>query len=293
MLHLLTEIVADGLVIGAIYALGAAGFTIIFGVSGVLNLAHGSIMVIAALVAWFCAVHLHLGIYLGGLIGIIAAIVSTYLLYWLVIRPIDRSRRIAAAEREVFVLTATLLVGLILEGVLDFAFGSSPVTTPSLVTGVLRIGGTTVPYSQILILVIAWLVLGALWYFVTRTRIGKAMLAASMSTTGLRIVGYDINKVYNLVWGLYGLLAGIAGVLLASFTGANAEIAVGLTVNAFIVVVLGGLGNVAGSLAAAYVIGFLGTLTAYLINPSIRMIPALVLLVLILYFRPQGLFGRH
>ncbi|HYW92070.1 MAG TPA: branched-chain amino acid ABC transporter permease [Gammaproteobacteria bacterium] len=293
MLHLLTEIVADGLVIGAIYALGAAGFTIIFGVSGVLNLAHGSIMVIAALVAWFCAVHLHLGIYLGGLIGIIAAIVSTYLLYWLVIRPIDRSRRIAAAEREVFVLTATLLVGLILEGVLDFAFGSSPVTTPSLVTGVLRIAGTTVPYSQILILVIAWLVLGALWYFVTRTRIGKAMLAASMSTTGLRIVGYDINKVYNLVWGLYGLLAGIAGVLLASFTGANAEIAVGLTVNAFIVVVLGGLGNVAGSLAAAYVIGFLGTLTAYLINPSIRMIPALVLLVLILYFRPQGLFGRH
>jgi len=293
MLHLLTEIVADGLVIGAIYALGAAGFTIIFGVSGVLNLAHGSIMVIAALVAWFCAVHLHLGIYLGGLIGIIAAIVSTYLLYWLVIRPIDRSRRIAAAEREVFVLTATLLVGLILEGVLNFAFGSSPVTTPSLVTGVLRIGGTTVPYSQILILVIAWLVLGALWYFVTRTRIGKAMLAASMSTTGLRIVGYDINKVYNLVWGLYGLLAGIAGVLLASFTGANAEIAVGLTVNAFIVVVLGGLGNVAGSLAAAYVIGFLGTLTAYLINPSIRMIPALVLLVLILYFRPQGLFGRH
>ncbi len=293
MLHLLTEILADGLVIGAIYALGAAGFTIIFGVSGVLNLAHGSIMVIAALVAWYCAVHLHLGIYLGGLIGIIAAIVSTYLLYWLVIRPIDRSRRITSAEREVFVLTATLLVGLILQGVLDFAFGSSPVTTPTLVSGVLRIGGTTVPYSQILIGVIAWVVIGALWYFVTRTRIGKAMLAASMSTTGLRIVGYDINKVYNLVWGLYGLLAGVAGVLLASFTGANAEIAVGLTVNAFIVVVLGGLGNVAGSLAAAYIIGFLGTLTAYLINPSIRMIPALVLLVLILYFRPQGLFGRH
>lgn len=293
MLHLLTEILADGLVIGAIYALGAAGFTIIFGVSGVLNLAHGSIMVIAALVAWYCAVHLHLGIYLGGLIGIIAAIVSTYLLYWLVIRPIDRSRRITSAEREVFVLTATLLVGLILQGVLDFAFGSSPVTTPTLVSGVLRIGGTTVPYSQILIGVIAWVVIGALWYFVTRTRIGKAMLAASMSTTGLRIVGYDINKVYNLVWGLYGLLAGVAGVLLASFTGANAEIAVGLTVNAFIVVVLGGLGNVAGSLAAAYIIGFLGTLTAYLIDPSIRMIPALVLLVLILYFRPQGLFGRH
>ena len=293
MLHLLTEILADGFVIGAIFALGAAGFTIIFGVSGVLNLAHGSIMVIGALVAWYCAVHLHMGIYVGAAVGVAASVVSTYLLYLLVIRPIDRSKRISDDERPVFILTATLLISIILDGVLNYLFGSSPVTTPQLVTGVVRIGDTTIPNSQILIGVIAWLVLGALWYFVTRTKPGKAMLAASMSPTGLAIIGYDINRVHLMVWGLYGVLAGIAGVLLASFTGASAELAIGLTANAFIIVVLGGLGNVAGSLGAAYIVGFLGTLTAYLISPSMREIPALIVLILILYFRPQGLFGRH
>ena len=293
MLHLLIEILADAFVIGAIFGLGAAGFTMIFGVSGVLNLAHGSIMVIAALVAWFCATRTPLGIYGGALVGVAAAVASTYLLYWLVIRPLDRSPRISEPERPVFVLTATLLVAIILQGVLDFIFGSSPITTPSLLDGVWHLDGVSIPYSQVLIGVIAWVVLGGLWFFVTRTRPGKAMLAASMSRTGLALVGYDIGKVYIQVWGLYGLLAGIAGVLLASFTGASSEIAISLTVNAFIIVVLGGLGNVAGSLGAAYIIGLLGTLTAYLISPSVREIPGLLALVLILYVRPQGLFGRH
>ncbi len=293
MLHLLIEILADAFVIGAIFALGAAGFTMIFGVSGVLNLAHGSIMVIGAMVAWFCATQTPLGIYGGAVVGVIAAVISTYLLYWLVIRPLDRSSRISEAERPVFVLTATLLVSIILQGVLDYAFGSSPITTPSLIDGVWRLDGVAIPYSQILIGIIAWVVLGALWFFVTRTRPGKAMLAASMSRTGLALVGYDIGRVHLQVWGLYGVLAGIAGVLLASFTGASAEIAVSLTVNAFIIVVLGGLGNVAGSLGAAYIIGLLGTLTAYLVSPSVREIPGLLVLILILYIRPQGLFGRH
>lgn len=292
-MHLLIEILADAFVIGAIFALGAAGFTMIFGVSGVLNLAHGSIMVIAALVAWYCATQSPLGIYGGAVAGIAAAVVSTYLLYGLVIRPLDRSRRISDAERPVFVLTATLLVAIILQGALDYVFGSSPITTPSLLDGVWRLDGVAIPYSQILIGVIAWVVLLALWLFVTRSRPGKAMLAASMSRTGLALVGYDIGKVYLQVWGLYGLLAGIAGVLLASFTGASASIAISLTVNAFIIVVLGGLGNVAGSLGAAYIIGLLGTLTAYLISPSVREIPGLLVLILILYVRPQGLFGRH
>lgn len=209
------------------------------------------------------------------------------------IRPLDRSRRISEAERPVYVLTATLLVAIILQGALDYVFGSSPISTPPLIPGVLRIDTVVIPYSQILIGVIAWIVLTVLWYFVTRTRPGKAMLAASMSPTGLALVGYEIRRVHLQVWGLYGFLAGIAGVLLASFTGASSEIAISLTVNAFIIVVLGGLGNVAGSLGAAYIIGFLGTLTAYLVSSSVRDIPGLVVLVLILYLRPQGLFGRH
>src|SRR5699024_9147740 len=98
-------------------------------------------------------------------------------------------------------------------------------------------------------------------------------------------VGYDIDRVHFFVWGLYGLLAGLAGVLLGSFTGASSAVAIGLTATAFITVILGGLGNVLGSLVAAYILGYLGTVPAFLISPAWRAIPGLVLLVLVLYIR--------
>lgn len=292
-MDLVLEILISGFIIGAIYALGAAGLTIIFGVSGILNLAHGAIVVLASLVAWYCALQLDMGIYLGGLVGIAASIVTTYILYFVVVIPLSRSRQLGSEELPVFLFVATLLFALIMQGLLEWFFGATPIATPPMIDGVVDIGGNTVPLNSILIGVVAWAVLGGLWLFISYTRTGKAMLAASMSPKGLAIVGYDIGKIYFLVWGLYGLLAGIAGVLLASFIGASSAIAINLTATSFTIVVLGGLGNVLGSLAAAYILGFLGTITAFMISPSLREIPGLLLLVLVLYARPQGLFGRH
>ncbi len=292
-MHLFLEILIDGFVIGDIYALGAAGLTIIFGVAGVINLSHGSIMVLAALVAWYCTAALNINIYLAALIGILAAIVTSYLLYFLVVLRLERSRRISEAELEIFIFVATLLVALILGGLLEWGFGSSPVTTPPLVQGIVPVGGVRVPANELFLAGVAWFVLCALWLFITRTKLGKAMLAASMSPTGLAIVGYDIGRIHALVWGLYGLLAGVEGVLLASFLGASPTLAVPLTASALTIVILGGLGNVPGSLAAAYILGYVGTITAYMVSPSIRALPGLGILVLVLYLRPQGLFGRH
>lgn len=292
-MDLFVEILISGFIIGAIYALGAAGMTIIFGISGILNLAHGGIIVVAAMVAWYAALHLNLGVYLGGLAGIVAAIVVTYLLYVCVITPLERSRQISDEERPVFQLVATLLFALILEGLLEWGFGSTPISTPPMVKGAVDIAGNTVATNNLLIGAVAWIVLIGLWLFISRTRTGKAMLAASMSPKGLAIVGYSIRRIHFLVWGLYGLLAGIAGVLLASFIGAGTSMALGLTAVSFTIVVLGGLGNVLGSLVGAYILGFLSTITAYLVSPSFSELPGLVLLVLILYIRPQGLFGRH
>lgn len=293
MLHLLLEILIDGFVIGAIFALGAAGLTIIFGVSGVLNLCHGSIMVVGALIAWYCAVTVQVSPYLAALIGIGASIVTSYLLYFLVILPLSRSRRLSAEELPITIFVATLLVGVILQGVLEWGFGSTPVSTPPLVHGFVRWAGVGVPVNELFLAVVAWFVLFVLWLFITRTKLGKAMLAASMSPTGLAIIGYDVARIHFLVWGIYGLLAGIAGVLLASYLGASPDAALDLTASAFTIVILGGLGNVPGSLAAAYILGYVGSITAYLISPSIRSLPGLVILVLILYVRPQGLFGRQ
>ncbi len=95
------------------------------------------------------------------------------------------------------------------------------------------------------------------------------------------------------MWLIYGLLASIAGILLGMFLGVSSYSAGPLTASAFSIVVLGGLGSVSGSLIAAYVVGYLETVTAYLISPAYRTIPALLLLVVVMYLRPQGLFGRR
>ena len=105
--------------------------------------------------------------------------------------------------------------------------------------------------------------------------------------------GEVLSSINLLVWIIYGVLTGIAGVLLGAFLGVSSDNAGTLTASAFSIVVLGGLGSVSGSLIAAFVVGYLETLTAYLVSPAYRTIPALLLLVIVMYIRPQGLLGRR
>lgn len=287
------QILIDGFAISSLYALGAIGFTLIFGVSGVLNLAHGAIMVVAALIGWAAAGDLGLGTYFGSLAGVVSALALAYLTYFIVVRPIQRSRAISQEETEIFVLTGTLLWGIMIQVGMAYLFSDNPVTMRPLIAGVTNIFGVRTPTNELLIAVLCWLAICLLWLFVNRTGAGKALLGASINPRALTLLGYELSHIYWLVWGIYGLLAGIAGVLLASFLGVSTNNAGQLTASAFSIVVLGGLGSVSGSLIAAYVVGYLETATAYLIAPTLRPIPALILLVLVIYARPQGLLGRR
>ena len=287
------QILIDGFAISSLYALGAIGFTLIFGVSGVLNLSHGAIMAVAAIIAWFVAGDLGAGTYGGALAGIATGLVLSFVTYGLVVRPIQSSRTIAHEEKEIFVLTATLLWGLMLQVAVAWIFTNNPKTVQPLVTGVVEILGVRTPRNEILTAVLSWVAIGLLWLLVHRTRAGKSLLAASINPRGLTLLGFELSNIYLLVWGIYGVLAGIAGVLLGMFLGVSSDNAGVLTASAFSIVVLGGLGSVTGSLIAAYVVGYLETVTAYLVSPSIRTVPVLLLLVLVVYLRPQGLLGRR
>jgi branched-chain amino acid transport system permease protein len=285
------QILVDGFVVSALYGLGAVGFTIIFGVSGVLNLAHGGIMVIAAMIAWWVAISF--GTYWGALAGVAAGVAAAYVTYYLVVRPIKRSRKIAEEEKEIFILTATLLWAVMLQEGIAYLFTSNPVTVRPLLPGVTDLFGVRTPTNELLIGVVCWLVIGLLYLFVNHTKLGKSVLAAAINPRGLALLGFDLPRIQAIVWGIYGLLAGIAGVLLATFIGASSDNVGDLTGSAFSIVVFGGLGSVPGSLIAAYIIGYFETTTAYLVTPAIREMPALLLLVLVLYLRPQGLLGRR
>jgi branched-chain amino acid transport system permease protein len=210
-----------------------------------------------------------------------------------VVRPIQNSAAIPREEKEIFVLTGTLLWGIMIQQGMAYLFSDNPITMRPLIPGVASVAGVRVPYNEIMIAVVCWVVIGLLWLFVNRTKAGKALLAASMNPRGLTLLGFELSRIYLLAWTLYGVLAGIAGVLLASFLGVSTNNTGQLTASAFSIVVLGGLGSVSGSLMAAYVVGYLETVTAYLIAPTLRPLPALLLLVLVVYVRPQGFLGRR
>ncbi len=285
------QILIDGFAVSALYGLGAVGFTLMFGVSGVLNLSHGGIMLVAAVVAWLVADSF--GAYGGALAGLLAGVAIAFATYGFVVRPIQRSPAIPPEEKEIFVLTGTLLWGIMIQEAVAYFTTTSPHTVRPLIAGVTVIGGVRTPTNEILTAVLCWTAIGLLWLLVNRTRAGKALLAASINPRGLTLLGFELQRIYLLVWAIYGVLAGIAGVLLGAFLGVSADNAGTLTASAFSIVVLGGLGSVAGSLVAAYCVGYLETITAYLISPSLRTIPALLLLVIVVYLRPQGLLGRR
>jgi branched-chain amino acid transport system permease protein len=287
------QILIDGFAISSLYALGATGFTLMFGVSGVLNLSHGAIMVAAAVAAWVIAGDLGGGSYLGALGGVGFGLVMAYATYFTVVRPIQRSKAIPKEETEIFVLTGTLLWGIMIQEAIAYFYTSNPKTVRPLLPGVFNMLGVRTPLNEVATAVICWAVIGLLWLLVNRTRSGKVLLAASINPRGVTLLGFELSSVYILVWTIYGILAGIAGVLLAMFLGVSSDGVGPLTASAFSIVVLGGLGSVSGSLVAAYVVGYMETLTAYLISPAYRSIPVLLLLVLVVYVRPQGLLGRR
>jgi branched-chain amino acid transport system permease protein len=287
------QILIDGFAISSLYGLGAVGFTLMFGVCGVLNLAHGGIMLIAALFGWWVAADYGAGPYGGAVVGILAGLLASYVTYFVVVRPIQRSRAIPRSEEEIFLLTGTLLWGIMIQVGMDYLFSNNPVTMQPLIPGVIDLFGVRTPTNELLIAAVCWVAIGLLWLLVNHTRIGKQLLAASINPRGLTLLGFELSSIYLVVWTIYGLLAGLAGVLLASFFGVSSDNAGNLTASAFTIVILGGLGSVPGSLLAAYVVGYAETLTAYLIAPTLRPIPALLILVLVLYVRPRGLLGRR
>ncbi|RTL72952.1 MAG: branched-chain amino acid ABC transporter permease [Hyphomicrobiales bacterium] len=287
------QIIVDGFAISALYALGATGFTLIFGVSGVLNLSHGAIMVSAAVGAWALHDLLAQNAYIGATFGVVLAMIVSLVTYGVIVRPIQVSRSIREEEKEIFILTATLLWGIILQEVIAYLFTNNAKSVVPIVDGVVSVLGVRIPANEIFTAIICWLVIGLLWLLVNRTPAGKAVLAASMNPKGVTLLGIELNWIYIAVWAIYGALAGIAGVLLGMFLGVSSYSVGPLTASAFSIVVLGGLGSVTGSLIAAYVVGYIETITAYLISPAYRFIPSLLLLVVVMYVRPYGLLGRR
>jgi branched-chain amino acid transport system permease protein len=289
---MIAQLLVSGVLISAVYALATTGFALLYGVSGILNLAHGTTLATAGMIAWFVVGKGLVGPAGALIVGVAAGVAVGLLTYGLIVKPIQRMRNLSASDQHVFMLVGTLLWTIILQESLSYLLGDVAVSLPQPVPGVVGLLGVRTPVSSLLIAAIAWAVVGLLWFYVARTRSGRSLLAASINPRGVVLCGFSLDRIYRRVWIVYGAMAGLSGALVAIILGVSPTGGLDLTASAFSIVVLGGMGSIGGSLVAAHIIGFVETATAYLIGPALRDLPALLILVGVLYFRPQGLFGR-
>lgn len=277
------EVLILGFLISSLYALAALGFTMIFGVAGVLNLAHGAFAMVAAYMAVWAMSTVGLSLPAAAVFAILGMAVLAPVLYVLLIRPVE--------HRPIIVFLTTLLLAVVLEQIMGLVFSFNSRILPPLVQGSMTLFGTRIPYNRLAASAIALLIILGLWLFVTRARVGKAILALSMERKGAALVGIPARHIILWVWAISGMLAAIAGLFISSFFGISPFEERLLLVIAFSTVVLGGLGSIPGSLWAAFIIGYSETIIQQF-APEARGLASLVILMIVLTLRPQGLLGR-
>ncbi|MFB6163996.1 MAG: branched-chain amino acid ABC transporter permease [Haloarculaceae archaeon] len=284
MATLLTVLV-QALIISALYALVAVGFTLIFGVGGVLNLAHGAAITIGAFAASIAYTNWHTGVAGAVAAAVLAPAVLGALLYLLIIRKFQ--------DEPVIVMILTLGIAVAIETILLVIPSQTVRTAPVMITGTVTIGGASIQNNQFAMFGVSWLLLIGLYLWVTKTDTGRAILATSMDRKGAFLVGIDSGRINLLMWIVASALAGIAGYFLASQNGATWDMGQMPLIISFAIVIFGGLGSIRGSVVGAYVIGTLNVLTINYVDTRLAGLVPLLVLLAVLLVRPEGLFGQE
>ena len=279
------EILIYGAVTSAIYAMLAVGFTLIFGVARVLNLAHGSFYALGAYGTYVLTSIVGLPLWLAALLAIAGVSVFGVVVEKVLIRPLRYS--------QLGVLMITLAVSLVVEQALFLIFGSEYRNVPAFIDTKVSIGGVDVAGQRLLTLVVAVVAIGALYLFIQRTRLGSAILAISQDAEAAKYMGIPSDRIFSLVMAISAALAALAGVLAGPFLSVQPSMHLLPIVKAFAIVIVGGLGSIPGSILAAFMLGYAETLVAYLISTSWTEIVSVLATLLTLVFRPAGIFGKR
>ena len=279
------EILIYGAVTSAIYAMLAVGFTLIFGVARVLNLAHGSFYALGAYGTYVLTSLVGWPLWLAAIVAIAGVSLFGVIVEKVLIRPLRYS--------QLGVLMITLAVSLVVEQALFLTFGSEYRNVPAFIDTKISIGGVDVAGQRLLTLFVAVVAIGALYLFIQRTRLGSAILAISQDAEAAKYMGIPSDRIFSLVMAISAALAGLAGVLAGPFLSVQPSMHLLPIVKAFAIVIVGGLGSIPGSILAALMLGYAETLVAYLISTSWTEIVSVLATLLTLVLRPAGIFGKR
>ena len=278
----------NGLMLGASYSLIAIGYTLIFGVLNLLYFAHGEVFMVGAFVGLYLVIFGGANIYVAMLGAMIACGALGILAFYVSVRPVRKDRPLAP-------LISTIGLTIVLQNLAVYMLGGQQVAFPETIRQELyRLGPVTISSVQIFILATAVTLMVLLWLFIERTKMGRAIRATAENHETAALLGVDVNRVVLVTFMIGSGIAGIAGVLDGiKNSGISPFMGLAAAVKGLIVMLLGGLGNVPGAMVAGLLLGMIEILSAAYIGTTERDFFSFLILILILLYRPTGLFGTR
>ncbi len=283
-------ILISGLLLAGTYALIAMGLNLQYGVARIMNLANGEMLVAGAFAAfWF---------YTAGQISPVLSLLVlapvAYVVNWLIFRAmllplVRRAKSQGALETDA--ILATFGLSFVMVGLMTWIYGGDFFNYRYLADPVTLFGGNF-GQNRIVAFGLAVLIGGALWIWLNHTRTGLALRAVAKAPESARLVGINVHAAQALAFGLGGAITAMGGALVSMFLTLDASVGVLFTMKALVIVIMGGVGDIRGTIIAALILGIAETAVARLIDPGLTLAAAYALFLAILLFRPQGLFGR-
>jgi branched-chain amino acid transport system permease protein len=276
----------NGLLQGGLLALVAVGFSLVWGVMNIVNLAHGAFVLIGAYVGWKLNSSAGIDPFLGTVVAAVALFVAGYLIQRYLINLVVNAP-IWMTLLLTFGLSLLLVNGLVLLFTGDFRSIHTSYGSDSL-----KLGEVRVPYGRLIAFAIAIAFTVALVWFMDRTRLGLAIKATGMDRGAARLMGVKVRRVYGITFGIAAGLAGAAGAISGTVDTFSPADAGGFTLQSFVIAVLGGLGNMWGALAGGLLLGVVQAWSGQYLGGTLINAVAFAVLVIVLVVRPEGLLGK-
>ena len=283
------EVILGGVILGGLYALVAMGFNLQYGVARIVNLAYGEFLMTAAFAAFWMFTLFGVSPILGMSLSVPAAFGANWLIYRVLMAPLARRARTRdQLEGETILATFGLL--FVLRGAATIAFTANDRYYDYLGEP-LHFLGFTFAANRVLAFATAGVIAAAVWSVLQFTRFGVALRALAIDPVGAELVGIDVRRLSALAFACGGALAAAAGTLVSTFLSFNPAIGIEFTMKALVVVIMGGIGNMLGSLAAGLMLGVAEALCSYYVDSGLTLAVAYALFLIVLVVRPRGLFG--
>ena len=280
----MNQVLIQGFLLSGLYGLIAVGFTLIFSVGRVLNLAYGANLMLGGYAYFYAVQQLGMPKLPGFVFAVLMGSLAGVLTYQLLVKRLKGD--------QVAVEVSTLILAVVAQAAIVLVFNDSSKILLPIVDGVWRVGNVSVTNNILAAMVTSWIVLGGLLVFVKYTHLGRAIQAVSMDRKGAVISGINTDRINLITWGISGALGAVAGVFFASYTQLDPSMWVAPLIIAVAIVIVGGIGSIVGSLIVAHIIGFMEVITTTHIAAELRGVFTMLLIILVLVLRPRGLFGR-